>query len=1001
MAVLSSLLGIGAPPPVAGPALATTQFPPELAPYYKDILSKAQALYGEKMKPADEGGGYPVYQGPTIAEFTPEQEQAFTGITGLVGQQAPLFEEAQTLTRATAAPITAEEVGTYMNPYQQAVVDIEKKQAQERYESQVVPQLAAQAAMAQPFGGSRQAILEGMAGDTQQRLLADIQAKGSQQAYQQALQLAQDQRTREGQAGAQLATMAPQGLRAQLGEYGALQTVGEEKQRQTQAALDEAYREFLQQEQFPYRTLGEYQAIVQAQPASQMLEQTQYAPPPPSMSQQLIGGLGTLVGTYGAFGGFSPGGLFGNKTSAKTGGGIGNLPVIKAKDGYSFYDIPSRIWKQMQEEHRKQQESQLQRDIRRSSNKNKQFRNIGTGYDFDIGPSPDIDITVDDPIAIPKDDPRRTFTNVDPIGDADSSKYAGGAHSPLLGEDISLPPPKEELTGFKEDVAAGTDWTVEQAKKVYENILGWPVVQDVKDVKRYFMEEGGPSISDPSPERIAAKIQDLKNQEQLAYKVGQNTIAAKIRQQINSLSQISENPDLLLSAEESLRSQAAVSEGAEAGDLDHRLSTKIKNRMKDAIQQISTHAKDAGFNPIDALIRRSSEDPELDRKMTEFLKTDAGKAWMAGRRAGRDQKPPGAPEQILPGEKPEVGRLAAEGPAGQPAEGPAGPAGQPAEGPAGPAGGEDVTLEQDLVNNQQDIPNLIQAKIDVEKAEKTGNKTELQNARDNLNTLLGNQRKELDKQNLAIQDSRKKSMFEFLAKVSSKVAQGIPITEAAAGELDSTMQRTRQLDQAAVDLKDKQRQADIVASKEKVTQEEKKAAAVVKTQEAKEEARRFNIEQENEFRRNLNDNYTKVTTATIGAKGKQKPFTSILSKSQVEFYSGAIENVIHASIDNNPGNWAVDLMYDDGERVVKKEVLRKYAKDLAENDDIKAMVLGRADGIMKRGEAAQFDQAVYMAYKEILARPPKGYNIIPRDDKEEWLGINISKLVKKLKSFNW
>ena len=41
--------------------------------------------------------------------------------------------------------------------------------------------------MAQPFGGSRQAILEGMAADTQQRLLGDIQAKGSAQAYQDAI----------------------------------------------------------------------------------------------------------------------------------------------------------------------------------------------------------------------------------------------------------------------------------------------------------------------------------------------------------------------------------------------------------------------------------------------------------------------------------------------------------------------------------------------------------------------------------------------------------------------------------------------------------------------------------------------------------------------------------------------------------------------------------------------------------------------------------------------
>ena len=77
-----------------------------------------------------------------------------------------------------------------MSPYQQAVTDIEKREATKQYESQVVPQLAAQAAKhTGSFGGSRQAILEGMAADTQQRLLGDIQAKGSHnQAYQDAVQ---------------------------------------------------------------------------------------------------------------------------------------------------------------------------------------------------------------------------------------------------------------------------------------------------------------------------------------------------------------------------------------------------------------------------------------------------------------------------------------------------------------------------------------------------------------------------------------------------------------------------------------------------------------------------------------------------------------------------------------------------------------------------------------------------------------------------------------------
>ena len=91
-----------------------------------------------------------------MQQFTPEQEQAFTGLAGLTGQtQAPVFQEAMDMTRAAAAPMTAEQVTEYMSPYQQAVVDIEKREAQKQYESQVVPQLAAKAATTGGFGGSQ------------------------------------------------------------------------------------------------------------------------------------------------------------------------------------------------------------------------------------------------------------------------------------------------------------------------------------------------------------------------------------------------------------------------------------------------------------------------------------------------------------------------------------------------------------------------------------------------------------------------------------------------------------------------------------------------------------------------------------------------------------------------------------------------------------------------------------------------------------------------------
>ena len=346
MAVLSSLLGVGQQQPVAGPAIATTAFPAELAPYYKDILSKAQALYEDRT-----AEGYQPYQGPTIAEFTPEQQQAFAGIAGLAGQQAPKFAEAEQLTRQAAAPIETADIEQFMNPYQQAVVDIEKREAQKQFEQKTLPSIRAAQVAQGAFGGTRGTLLEAQTLAEQDRLLADIQARGSQQAFNQALQQAQAQRAREGQAAAQLATMAPQAFKAQLGELGAVQTVGEEKQRQAQTALNEAYKQFVEERQFPQQSLGQYQAVVQAQPASQMLETVQYAPPPPPLGQQLLGGLGTLVGTYGAFGGFSPGGpsfnTFFNPYGKKYGGRVvqrqegGRLPVVKrsrpGRIGYGLF----------------------------------------------------------------------------------------------------------------------------------------------------------------------------------------------------------------------------------------------------------------------------------------------------------------------------------------------------------------------------------------------------------------------------------------------------------------------------------------------------------------------------------------------------------------------------------------------------------------------------------------------------------------------------------------
>ena len=64
-------------------------------PFITDILEKAQAQEQARL-----AVGYPVYPGPRIAQFTPEERAAQAGIVSLVGSQEPTFDIAKGLTAA-------------------------------------------------------------------------------------------------------------------------------------------------------------------------------------------------------------------------------------------------------------------------------------------------------------------------------------------------------------------------------------------------------------------------------------------------------------------------------------------------------------------------------------------------------------------------------------------------------------------------------------------------------------------------------------------------------------------------------------------------------------------------------------------------------------------------------------------------------------------------------------------------------------------------------------
>jgi hypothetical protein len=272
---------------------------------FLDILGRGEAL---------SRAPYQTYGGERVSPFSGLQEQAFqraetqemapqlgaaTGLAGLaslqglqagrfqpgrftpMGVQGPQLQQFQlgapmgVGTQSFTQPGAAEQ---YMSPYMQQVVGIQQREAQ-RQADIAATERGAQAVRAGAFGGSRQAIMDAEAQRNLAQQMGDIQATGSQAAFQQA----QDLFGREQQMGLQ-AQMANQqaGLTAgqanlqsllQTQQLGAGQSM--EAQRANQQALADAQRAFEQSRQFgaDLGLRGGAQALQGAQTLGQLGQQ--------------------------------------------------------------------------------------------------------------------------------------------------------------------------------------------------------------------------------------------------------------------------------------------------------------------------------------------------------------------------------------------------------------------------------------------------------------------------------------------------------------------------------------------------------------------------------------------------------------------------------------------------------------------------------------------------------------------------------------------------------
>ena len=277
---------------------------PEYAqPYYERLMDRTEA---ESNQP------YVAYEGQRIADMDPYTQTGLDNTAaqaqaGAPGEIAAAGGTAQNVAnyRAESFPGQAQ---AYMDPYTQNVLGAQEQMLQRRFNEQQGARNA-QAVEAGAFGGSRQAIADQMAQRDMNEQANLMQKEGLQQAYMTGADIfSRDEKARQGAAGLglgaaeQLGTLG--GMQQQMGfeRQDQLMKAGAMQQGQTQAGLDLAYQDFINQRDQPRQQLNFYSSILRGVPISAQSEVSTYEAPPNPYSQMLGLGLGA-AGLYKTFGG--------------------------------------------------------------------------------------------------------------------------------------------------------------------------------------------------------------------------------------------------------------------------------------------------------------------------------------------------------------------------------------------------------------------------------------------------------------------------------------------------------------------------------------------------------------------------------------------------------------------------------------------------------------------------------------------------------------------------
>jgi hypothetical protein len=295
--------GGSAPANTTSTSTQTAELPEWARGYAKDTLAKGAALTDINQNP------YQQYTGDRIAGFSPMQQQAMQNAQGMsVAPQVGQGTAAATMAGLGGLGVAGQanpygfqnQVGGYMNPYMNQILAPQLAEANRQYDIGATKQQSA-ATQAGAFGGSREAIMAAENERNRNTGLNQIIGQGyntaftnAQNQYNQNLQNQLAGFGMANQAAGQLGQLGQQQYQQGMGINQLQAQYGGQQQALQQQGLTQAYQDFQNQQNYPYKQLGFMSDMIRGLPLGQQSTKSVYEPPG-SISGQIAGlGMGAL-----------------------------------------------------------------------------------------------------------------------------------------------------------------------------------------------------------------------------------------------------------------------------------------------------------------------------------------------------------------------------------------------------------------------------------------------------------------------------------------------------------------------------------------------------------------------------------------------------------------------------------------------------------------------------------------------------------------------------------